>query len=55
MKALMGKIAKEIRNDASGKKELRHFLKSGSDSKKIRLSNGKEYTITNEKRAETAQ
>jgi hypothetical protein len=54
MKALMGKIAKEIRKDASGKKELMRFLNSSSDSKKIRLTNGKEYTITSEKRAETA-
>ncbi|MFL7018032.1 hypothetical protein [Vibrio cyclitrophicus] len=54
MKALMGKIAKEIRKDAEGKKELRLFIKSGGGSKKIHLSNGKTYTITSEKRAETA-
>ncbi|HHQ4601580.1 TPA: hypothetical protein ACSP21_000665 [Aeromonas veronii] len=54
MKALMGKIAKEIRQDSKGKEELRRFIKSGSDSKKIELSNGKSYTITSEKRAETA-
>lgn len=51
MKALMGKIAKEIRRDSKGKGELRDFIKSSSDSEKIQLSNGKTYTITSEKRA----
>lgn len=55
MKALMGKIAKEILNDPKGKEELKQFVKSGSDSKKIQLSNGKNYTITSEKRTEIAQ
>ncbi|EKF9996766.1 hypothetical protein QX220_21535 [Vibrio vulnificus] len=54
MKALMGKIAEEIRKDSTGKEELRRFIKSRSSSKKIRLSNGKTYTITSEKRAEPA-
>lgn len=54
MKALMGNIAKEIRKDSQGKEALRSFIKSGSDSKRIELSNGKSYTITSEKRAETA-
>lgn len=54
MKALMGKIAEEIRKDSKGKEELRRFVKSGSGSKKIHLSNGKTYTITSEKRTETA-
>ncbi|MDW2193154.1 hypothetical protein [Vibrio sp. 1641] len=54
MKALMGEIAKAIRNDTDGKEALRKFVKSRSNSKVILLSNGKKYVITNEKRAEKA-
>lgn len=50
MKALMGNIAKQIRKDIKGRIELQKFIGSGEDSRVIKLSNGKSYVITSEKR-----
>ena len=47
MKALLGNLAKKIKDDVRGNKELREFL---SDSTKeyqvITLSNGKKYRVS---------
>lgn len=47
MKALLGNLAKKVKDDVRGNKELREFL---SDSTKeyqvITLSNGKKYRVS---------
>lgn len=49
MKALMGNLAKTIKNDHIGNKELRAFISSNKGSKTITLSNGKKFKITTNK------
>lgn len=46
MKALMGDLAKLIRQDAEGSKQLREFLVSGLDNQEITLSDGTKYIIS---------
>ncbi|ASV41418.1 TPA: hypothetical protein ACOAY7_002797 [Vibrio cholerae] len=46
MKILMGDLAKLIRQDSEGSKQLREFLVSGLDSQEIVLSDGTKYTIS---------
>jgi hypothetical protein len=47
MKALLGSLAKKIKDDPSGNKQLRAFISSSSkDSELITLSNGKKYRIS---------
>jgi hypothetical protein len=50
MKALMGKIAKEVRQDSKGREELRAFItESNKDSATITLKNGKKYIVSRHK------
>lgn len=47
MKALVGNLAKMIRGDRDGRKQLREFIASGStEPALITLSNGKKYMIS---------
>jgi hypothetical protein len=47
MKALLGNLAKKIKGDVKGNKELKAFISSGSkESEVITLSNGKKYRVS---------
>lgn len=47
MKALLGDLAKKIKDDVRGNKELREFLSdSTKESQVITLSNGKKYRVS---------
>ena len=47
MKALLGNLAKKIKDDARGNKELREFLSdSKNESQVITLSNGRRYRVS---------
>ena len=47
MKALLGGLAKKIKNDSSGSEQLRGFISSSSNrSEIITLSNGKKYRVS---------
>ena len=47
MKALLGSLAKKIKGDPLGSKQLRAFISSSSkDSEVITLSNGKKYRVS---------
>lgn len=47
MKALLGELAKKIKSDVRGNKELRNFLSdSTKESQVITLSNGKKYRVS---------
>ncbi|MBQ4833546.1 hypothetical protein J8L70_09875 [Pseudoalteromonas sp. MMG010] len=47
MKALLGSLAKKIKGDPLGSKQLRSFISSSSkDSEVITLSNGKKYRVS---------
>ncbi|MEA3380450.1 hypothetical protein [Alteromonas sp.] len=47
MKALLGDLAKKIKDDVRGNKELREFLSdSTKESQVITLSDGKKYRVS---------
>lgn len=47
MKALLGHLAKKIKGDPQGSKQLKEFLSSSSnESEVITLSNGKKYRVS---------
>jgi hypothetical protein len=47
MKALLGNLAKKIKGDPSGSKQLRDFISSSSKKYEvITLSNGKKYRVS---------
>ncbi|MBB1300994.1 hypothetical protein H5183_06565 [Pseudoalteromonas sp. SR44-8] len=47
MKALLGNLAKIVKGDPSGNRQLREFISSSSkESTVITLSNGKKYRIS---------
>lgn len=49
MKALMGELAKLIRDDSQGRKDLREFIRDGNSERVISLKNGKKYKISRER------
>jgi hypothetical protein len=47
MKALLGNLAKIIKNDPDGKKQLKDYISNSSQDSVITLSDGKKYKISN--------
>jgi hypothetical protein len=45
MKALMGRVVKQIRKDPQGRNELMRFIRSGYKTGIITLSNGDTYSV----------